>query len=222
MRRWSILVLLLAGLVLWGVGGNDEANALEFTSADPTKTVWKVDPLGVTPFLVGRWTGGDPKTGLNDKTKITLQNPTDTDQEVLILYYDKEERFLQCDSLTLTPHDIETKVLPNTDRFGKSMFKPAAGAFEVLTTQAKGVKKRFSELFLYSGVLSGDTKWIEEEFHGGIVGDLLIGGDATLHLHKVNFLYWNPPDENHAKYSQCLCDEVGNIFDFLPDGVDCD
>lgn len=221
MRRWWILVVLLTGLVLWGVGDKREASATK-NELDQSKRIWKADPLGVSPFLVGRWRGQDPENN-KKKTTINLENPTRTQQFVMIIFYDTAENFRQCDVRKLTRHDIVTFSPPTIDFFGASMLAPASGAFEVLTTAADGVSEHLTSLY---GFRSASTRKVNEAFHDGIVGDEKYPGEFQLPLHQVNPLFFSNPVGDDLE--DCLCpklDALGEewwlteLFEFA--GVEC-
>jgi hypothetical protein len=210
-RRGVVLLSLLAVWVLWSVGGVREASASGTTTTSTTSTippgrVWKVVPPGISVFLTGYWVGNDPNTGVNDKTKITLQNPTANTQIALIIYYDDNENFLDCDIQVLTKHDIETFTPHNVGFSGTSMFAPKKGAFEVLSDAAGFAfndPKNLCSIALGPPTFtvpifpgyppSVGYDFLVENFTTGLAGDVRRGGTSSIALHQVDFLYFTPP-----------------------------
>lgn len=57
---------------------------------------------GVSDFLTGIWKNMDEET-----TRVLLQNPTSVNRDVVLLYYDDDEVFENCQIARMTPHDFE-------------------------------------------------------------------------------------------------------------------
>jgi hypothetical protein len=217
-RRGVVLLSLLAVWVLWSVGGVREASASGTTTTSTTSTippgrVWKVVPPGISVFLTGYWVGNDPNTGVNDKTKITLQNPTANTQIALIIYYDDNENFLDCDIQVLTKHDIETFTPHNVGFSGTSMFAPKKGAFEVLSDAAGFAfninvcappwgPDTFTVPIFPGYPPSVGYDFLVENFTTGLAGDVRRGGTSSIALHQVDFLYFTAPEGQRMAPSQ--------------------
>jgi len=209
------LVVFAAALVLTSIVAVQEARAINPKSHNTTR-VWNTDPLGVSPLLAGKWQNGDPGRPLTD---ITLQNPTTNRQLALIIYYDDNEKFLQCVVKDLSTHDIDTFSPPVTDFFGTTMlFK--GGAFEVVTTAARGLQTHT----VYQGTGGNQRKVSLNTEHDGLVGSYTTrptakGIASSLPLHQVNFKYFSPPEDT-SNFSACVCPKTEGDFNFLP-GVSC-
>jgi hypothetical protein len=217
MKRSSVFVILVCALVLGSLAGSYELSAANgYVGAESTR-VWKVDPLGVSPLLVGRWIGGSTVNN-NGNTEITLQNPTKNTQKALIIYYDQQENFLECEVKVLTKHDIES-FNPPLSLVGKT------GAFEVVSTAARNISfTGFRPHGYRSAYGPSTTKTFQtESLHDGLVGVVrntvkVIGSKApsseAVPLHQVNFRYFNPPDDQ-SKFRTCVCDKDDSNFNFL-------
>lgn len=57
---------------------------------------------GVSDFLCGFW-----KSKKGEMTYITLHNPTSVTRDAVLLYYDNDQKFVNCQVVRLTPHDFE-------------------------------------------------------------------------------------------------------------------
>lgn len=69
----------------------------------PSAAVAQLPELsGVSDFLAGFW-----KNKGGEMTRILLHNPTSVNRDVVLLYYDDEELFNNCQVERLTPHDFE-------------------------------------------------------------------------------------------------------------------
>jgi len=227
MKRSSVFVILVCALVLGSLAGSYEVSTAinGYVGAESTR-VWKVDPLGVSPFLVGRWVGGISVNN-NVNTEITLQNPTKNKQKALIIYYDTAEKFLECEVKVLTKHDIES-FNPPLSLLGKT------GAVEVVSTAAAGIIfKGFRPNGNNSAYGPSTTKtFLHESLHDGLVGVVRNTVKATaskgsnveaVPLHQVNFRYWSAPENDDGKFNTCVCNKDGPNFnfDFLT-GVSCE
>lgn len=57
---------------------------------------------GVSDFLCGFW-----KSKKGEMTYIILHNPTAVTRDAVVLYYDDDQKFVNCQVVRLTPHDFE-------------------------------------------------------------------------------------------------------------------
>lgn len=219
-RGFAGLAAALTLLSALAAQGTVYAQSSGFPGADEDTRIWKVAPLGVSPLLVGQWKNGVSATSPKSRTEITLQNPTQNSQAALIIYYDDEETFLQCEVKYLSPHDIESFEIPVSDFTGASMMSKG-GAFEVVTTAAANLEGKW---FKPDGTAeSGSTRtFLTEPIHDGLVGSYTIHRkvgkieeDRTLPLHQVNFRYFSVP-ENTNLFEACVCEKDPSDFNFLP------
>ena len=232
MKRRGILLVLVAALILWSFAGGDADRAFATPPGPPKGLVWKSVPVGISPFLVGRWFG----EGDSDRTIITLQNPTRNEQHALIIYYDTDENFLACDIRSLSRHDIESFSPPKIDFFGNSMTKPKSGSFEVVSSAAFYVQPETLQVTLGSSWGSTvSTYLLTENLFNGLLGDVnLKGKDKNLiDLHQINYFYFTPPEAAmyepepyNGNFEDCVCDRLDDLwlnadtFNFIY-GVDC-
>jgi hypothetical protein len=242
MRRSRVLVGFMIAAVLLGVlvGGSGVSWGQGFSGAESTR-VWKVDPLGVSPFLTGTYRAPTAQGVL--QSEITLQNPTKNKQAALIIYYDAAEKFLACDVKVLTTHDMETFSPPAANNLSPAgSMANVIGAFEVVSTAARNIIFKGFRPHGYNSAYGPSTTrtFQTESLHDGLVGNVRIITLATsttapkiferLPLHQVNFRYFTPPantgefPSQQTRFRDCVCKKVPTndtgIFDFIP-GVNC-
>ena len=76
---------------------------------------------GVSDFLCGFW-----KSKNGEMTQIILHNPTSVSRDAVLLYYDDDQKFVNCQVIRLSPHDFELLRLvfptapPSYDQVGSS------------------------------------------------------------------------------------------------------
>jgi len=239
-----MMAAVLLGVLVGGSGVSAGGDGPAFPGSESTR-VWKVDPLGVSPFLTGTYRA--PTTQNLVQSEITLQNPTRNKQAALIIYYDSTEKFLACDVKVLTPHDMETFSPPvNNNLSPAGSMANVTGAFEVVTTAARGIVfKGFQQDPQRMSAYGPSTTrtLLTESLHDGLVGNVryitlpvstsLPRAFERLPLHQVNFRYFTAPDStdtnhNGQAFEPCVCKKQTsanvecNTFDFIPGvGTNC-
>jgi hypothetical protein len=146
---------------------------------------------GVSDFLCGVWKSKitkqvNNKDSRGEMTYIVLHNPTGVTRDAVILYYDEDQKFVNCQVVRLTPHDFEKLPLI----FPKG---PYDGSKKGTIIQGQGVVE----------IRSAPVGKEDPNNPGGLTGYVQIVEGHSMY----DFGAWTPPDTWNVS---------GNTLGFAP------
>lgn len=133
---------------------------------------------GVSDFLCGIWRSKITKK-LNNKdskgemTYLVLHNPTSVTRDAVIIYYDEDQKFVNCQVVRLTPHDFEKLPLMCPDG-------PFQGSKRGAILQGQGVVE----------IRSAPVGKEDPNNPGGLIGYVQMAEGHSVY----DFGGWTPPD----------------------------
>jgi len=162
---------------------------------------------GVSDFLCGFW-----KSKKGEMSQIILHNPTSVSRDAVLLYYDEDQKFLNCQVLRLSPHDFGLlrptfpTAPPSFDQWGSSGYViQGEGVVEIRS--APVVKEDPN----HPGGLIGYVQIVEGEIVDKSPTERTLGIAPLFPVDVKLFTPFAPIPNQYDTIRRCVCEKLGKL-----------
>lgn len=162
---------------------------------------------GVSDFLCGFW-----KSSKGEMTQIILHNPTAVSRDAVLLYYDEDQKFVNCQVMRLTPHDFELVKLvfptapPDFDQVGSSGYVlQGQGVVEIRSAPVVNEDPN------HPGGLIGYVQMVQGEIMDKSPSEQTRGIAPLFPVDTKLFTPFAPIPGQYDSIRKCVCEKLGAL-----------